>query len=93
MKCPRCKSKKTEVYDSRKTDKYDGSTYRRRICNSCYHSWTTYEIQQNYLDTMVRIPVEKIETIVNELNSLKSLLGRNGHNLPADLSCDSGSDL
>jgi|LakMenEpi03Aug12_release.lakeMendotaPanAssembly.Ray.scaffolds.fasta_scaffold1608324_1 hypothetical protein len=42
---------------------------------------------------MVRVPVEKIETIVNELTSLKSLLGRNGHNLLADLSSDSGSDL
>jgi transcriptional regulator NrdR family protein len=96
MKCPRCKSKKTEVLDSRPIERFNGATRRRRSCPKCYHLWTTYEIQQNYLDTMVSLPVEKIaryKELLNELDKLQTLFSRNGNHLSTDVPSDSGGNL
>lgn len=40
MLCPKCKSK-TRVIDSRTSD----TTYRRRRCKNCNHTFTTKEIE------------------------------------------------
>ena len=76
MKCPRCKSRKTIVYDSRKTDKFNFSTYRRRMCNKCNYCWSTYEIQQEYLDSILGIPLKKMprfNELINALHELQTL--------------------
>lgn len=96
MKCPRCQSKETCVLDSRPIERFNGATRRRRTCEKCYHNWTTYEIQQIYLDNMVSIPIEKVERykeLVNELNELQTLFRRNRDNLPAYISDSSRGDL
>lgn len=41
MKCPFCSSEDTKVIDSRTSS--DGSTRRRRECNSCQKRFSTYE--------------------------------------------------
>ncbi len=41
MKCPVCGSGKSFVKDSRIENK---ARYRRRYCEECDHTWTTYEI-------------------------------------------------
>lgn len=89
MNCPRCKSRKTEVIDSRPNERFNGATRRRRSCLKCFHLWTTYEIQQNYLDTMVSLPLEKVarfKELTDELTELQALFSRNGNHIPADLS-------
>ena len=48
--CPKCKSIKTGIYNTRKNDNHGGSVWRRRICNSCCNVWTTIEVTQEYFD-------------------------------------------
>jgi transcriptional repressor NrdR len=42
MKCPYCRSNQTEVYNTRPT-KFANQIWRRRRCNQCHESFTTYE--------------------------------------------------
>ncbi|HSX02281.1 MAG TPA: ATP cone domain-containing protein [Candidatus Saccharimonadia bacterium] len=42
MKCPFCRETITEVYNSR-TTKFGTQIWRRRRCQSCHESFTTYE--------------------------------------------------
>jgi transcriptional repressor NrdR len=42
MKCPHCRSTKSEIYNSRST-KFRSQVWRRRRCLSCRKSFTTYE--------------------------------------------------
>jgi transcriptional repressor NrdR len=42
MKCPLCRSTNTEVFNTRST-KYGSQIWRRRRCNQCERSFTTYE--------------------------------------------------
>jgi transcriptional repressor NrdR len=42
MKCPFCRETTTEVYNSRDT-KFGTQIWRRRRCQSCHESFTTYE--------------------------------------------------
>jgi transcriptional repressor NrdR len=42
MKCPFCRQPTTEVYNSR-TTRSGGQIWRRRRCQSCHESFTTYE--------------------------------------------------
>jgi transcriptional repressor NrdR len=42
MKCPFCRETITDVYNSR-TTKSGNQIWRRRRCNSCSHTFTTYE--------------------------------------------------
>ena len=96
MKCPRCNGKTSEVLDSRPNERFNGATRRRRSCKKCYHLWTTYEIQQNYLDTMVSLPLEKVarfKELTDELNELQTLFSRNGNHIPADLPRAGRDDL
>ena len=44
--CPKCHST-SHVLDSRQNNDH---TYRRRRCNKCPHSWTTYEIHGDEFD-------------------------------------------
>ena len=41
MYCPECGSDDCKVVDSRFTER---GTRRRRFCNACRHSFTTYEV-------------------------------------------------
>lgn len=43
MKCPLCRSSKTEVYNSR-TTKFATQIWRRRRCLNCQATFTTYEV-------------------------------------------------
>lgn len=40
MKCPKCKSERSKVYDTRP---FGEETYRRRLCLGCGFSFVTYE--------------------------------------------------
>ncbi len=42
MKCPFCRNSTTEVYNSRST-RFGAQIWRRRRCQSCHESFTTYE--------------------------------------------------
>jgi transcriptional repressor NrdR len=42
MKCPFCRSKQTEVYNTRST-KFGTQLWRRRRCQTCHEAFTTYE--------------------------------------------------
>lgn len=42
MKCPYCRHPDTEVYNSRST-KFETQIWRRRRCQNCHESFTTYE--------------------------------------------------
>jgi transcriptional repressor NrdR len=42
MKCPFCRSTKTDIYNTRRT-KFDNQTWRRRRCLNCRETFTTYE--------------------------------------------------
>jgi transcriptional repressor NrdR len=42
MKCPFCRSSATEVYNTR-TTKFASQIWRRRRCQTCHESFTTYE--------------------------------------------------
>ncbi len=42
MKCPYCRTAATEIYNSRAT-KFGSQTWRRRRCQNCRQSFTTYE--------------------------------------------------
>jgi transcriptional repressor NrdR len=42
MKCPYCRTDNTEVYNSRAT-KFGTQIWRRRRCQNCHESFTTYE--------------------------------------------------
>jgi transcriptional repressor NrdR len=42
MKCPFCRSNKTEVYNTR-TTKSGAQLWRRRRCQTCHEAFTTYE--------------------------------------------------
>ena len=44
--CPKCHST-SHVLDSRQHNEH---TYRRRHCNKCPHTWTTYEIHGDECD-------------------------------------------
>lgn len=41
MNCPKCKSIKHRIPESRRTEEY---VWRVRICSACHHSWITKEI-------------------------------------------------
>lgn len=40
--CPHCTARNTECIDGRQIA--SGAYRRRRVCNSCGKSWTTYEV-------------------------------------------------
>jgi len=86
MRCPKCKSQKTEVYNSRKIDKLNGSTWRRRNCKKCNTSFTTYEIYIEKIESIIRNErtlrkqtdaarefLEKLEGIINECGDESNL--------------------
>jgi transcriptional regulator NrdR family protein len=59
--CPKCLST-SRVTDSRQNNEH---TYRRRECNKCFHTWTTYEIHADEFDK------------VSKYNNLKTILLKN----------------
>lgn len=95
MTCPKCNNKSTEVYDSRKIQKYHGSVIRRRLCNKCHHSWTTYEIQQKYIDSIfekAEYEKEVIKELYEHAQKTMELLSRNyGSHLLDSTDCDGSS--
>ena len=82
--CPKCKSKKTEIYNSRKNQKHRGSVWRRRNCLKCFHSWTTIEVSQEHYDELSRqaSSLETLrtleETATDIIGKVKGLLSENG---------------
>ena len=73
--CPKCKSKKTEIYNSRKNQKHGGSVWRRRNCLECFHSWTTIEIQQEHYDELTR-QASLLETLKTLENTATDIIGK-----------------
>lgn len=51
MNCPKCKSTKHRIPESRRTDSH---VWRVRVCNSCHHPWVTQEISTD----LTRFPKE-----------------------------------
>jgi transcriptional regulator NrdR family protein len=94
MTCPKCGNKGTEVYDSRKTDKYHGAVRRRRLCPKCYNSWTTFEIQQKHIDSIFGKNQDDLETIrelYETTRKTNQILARNfGSHLTDYTDCDRG---
>ena len=82
--CPKCKSKETEIYNSRKNKKHGGSVWRRRNCLKCFHSWTTIEIQQEHYDELTRQAslLQTLRTLENTatdiIGKVKGILPENG---------------
>jgi transcriptional regulator NrdR family protein len=96
MNCPKCGSSKTEALDSRRIQKYHGSVRRRKICNKCYHSWTTYEIQQKYIDSLFEkdeTTMRAIKELHEHTQSLNQILARNFGGDTADPSSNSRGSL
>lgn len=46
LTCPACYFPKSEVSDSRAVTEPMISIRRRRVCDSCKHRWTTYEVNE-----------------------------------------------
>lgn len=59
MKCPFCREKSTFVYNSR-TTKFGTQIWRRRTCESCQQSFTTYE-QPDLSFLKIKKPTGRIE--------------------------------
>ena len=81
--CPKCKSKETEIYNSRKNKKHGGSVWRRRNCLKCFHSWTTIEIQQEHYDELTR-KSNLLETLRTLENTATDIIGKVKRILPED---------
>ena len=70
INCPRCKSRNTGVIDTRLN--YKKHKRRRRICRTCEHRWTTYEIsKEEYLDMLEnkmadKLLVSRLQELINE---------------------------
>jgi len=73
--CPKCKSKKIGVYDSRKNGKHGGSVWRRRHCLKCFHNWSTVEINQEHYDELTR-QANLLETLRTLENTASSIIGK-----------------
>jgi transcriptional regulator NrdR family protein len=92
--CPKCKSAKTEVYDSRKIKKHGGLVRRRRSCLKCFKNWTTYEISAEYLNELTNSKkiIESLKKIENSASKIaedvKGLLPANGDTLDSDADID-----
>jgi hypothetical protein len=82
--CPKCKSKETGIYNSRKNKKHGGSVWRRRNCLKCFHSWTTIEIQQEHYDELTSQAslLQTLRTLENTatdiIGKVKGILPENG---------------
>ena len=81
--CPKCKSKETEIYNSRKNKKHGGSVWRRRNCLKCFHSWTTIEIQQEHYDELTR-QANLLQTLRTLENTATDIIGKVKGILPND---------
>lgn len=73
--CPKCKSTKTEIYNSRKNKKHGGSVWRRRNCLKCFHSWSTIEIQQEHYDELTN-QANLLETLRTLENTASDIIGK-----------------
>jgi len=89
--CPKCKSKKTEIYNSRKNKKHGGSVWRRRNCLECFHSWTTIEIQQEHYDELTR-QANLLQTLRTLENTATNIIGKVKGILPEDRIASNGND-
>ena len=73
--CPKCKSNKTEIYNSRKNQKHGGSVWRRRNCRKCFHSWTTIEVSQEHYDELTK-QANLLETLRTLENTASNIIGK-----------------
>jgi len=73
--CPKCKSKETEIYNSRKNKKHGGSVWRRRNCLKCFHNWTTIEIQQEHYDELTS-QASLLQTLRTLENAATDIIGK-----------------
>lgn len=81
--CPKCKSKKTEIYNSRKNQKHGGSVWRRRNCLKCFHSWTTIEVSQDHYDEISR-QASSLEALRTLEETATDIMGKVKRLLPED---------
>lgn len=63
MPCVQCKSKTTNVIDSRWRPELT-AIWRRRRCGSCGHNWTTFEKQEE-----VALDLRKLVKLIDEMES------------------------
>jgi len=81
--CPKCKSKKTEIYNSRKNQKHGGSVWRRRNCLKCFHSWTTIEVSQEHYNEISR-QASSLEALRTLEETATDIMGKAKRLLPED---------
>lgn len=79
--CPKCKSKKAEIYNSRKNQKHGGSVWRRRNCLKCFHSWTTIEVSQEHYNEISR-QASSLETLRTLEETTSDIMGKVKRLLP-----------
>jgi transcriptional regulator NrdR family protein len=53
MNCPKCSAIGSKVFNSRKRKEDKGSVWRRRKCYECDYTWSTVELQQEFLDRLI----------------------------------------
>lgn len=74
--CPKCSSESVKVTDSR----FDaGPIRRRRCCLNCEHRWTTYEIREDDMRTLIeyrREPKTLTLALYSAQDAISSLLKR-----------------
>jgi len=68
-RCPKCDGPVT-VKDSRITT--NGWRYRRRRCNDCVHTWTTYEVPAELLEHL-RVFVAMVQSTKQQIEHLEAL--------------------
>lgn len=81
--CPKCKSKKTKVFDTRKNQKNTGSVWRRRYCLKCSQKWTTIEIKQEHYDELTN-NANLLKTLRTIENAATDIIGKVKGVLPED---------
>lgn len=80
--CPKCESRKTKVFNTRKNYKNGGSVWRRRSCLKCSNIWTTIEIQQEHYDELRKSSI--LETLKTLENTATDIIGKVKGILPED---------
>jgi hypothetical protein len=81
--CPKCNSKQTGIYNSRKNGKHGGSVWRRRHCLKCFHNWSTVEIKQEHYDELTN-NANLLKTLRTIENAASNIIGKVKGVLPED---------
>jgi len=77
--CPACGANRNSVTDSRASR---GTVRRRRYCDNCNHRWTTYEVSEEVIRSVLKVArtsreireaAGRLSLLANELDALAVL--------------------